>query len=106
MDVLVLMSLREGFPNVVLEAAALEVPSIVSNATGCIDSVIDGQTGLIVPVGNLDGLSNAIKKLSTDAELRAKLGINARNWVTKEFDQEIVFKNLVDYIMKRTKNKK
>src|SRR5664280_1037036 len=51
MDVHVLPTLREGFPNVVLEASAMGLPTVTTDATGAIDSVRHGETGLIVKTG-------------------------------------------------------
>jgi len=48
MDVHVLPSLREGFPNVVLEASAMGLPTVTTDATGAIDSVRDCETGIVV----------------------------------------------------------
>ncbi|MDR2997029.1 MAG: glycosyltransferase family 4 protein [Microbacterium sp.] len=91
-DVLVLMSRREGFPNVVLEAASMEVPAIVSDATGCVDSVLDGVTGYVVPTGDADALGSAIAELAGDpAGLRA-LGVAARDRAVKSFDPEYVWR--------------
>ncbi|MFJ4044402.1 glycosyltransferase [Microbacterium sp. NPDC089987] len=85
MDVLVLPSRREGFPNVVLEAAAMEVPAIVSDATGCVDSVLDGKTGFVTPVGNVTRLAAALDRLLTDDTLRREMGRTARQQVLTDF---------------------
>ncbi|NYD54589.1 glycosyltransferase involved in cell wall biosynthesis [Microbacterium pseudoresistens] len=85
MDVLVLPSRREGFPNVVLEAAAMEVPAITSDATGCVDAVIDGETGLIVQTGNAAALADALARTVRDDEKRAALGYAARARAVDEF---------------------
>jgi len=85
MDVLVLPSRREGFPNVVLEAAAMQVPAIVSDATGCRDAVVDGVTGIIVPVGDARRLADAVERLLGDLSLRARMGEAARVRVLSDF---------------------
>lgn len=84
-DIHVLPSLREGFPNVVLEAAAMGLPSVVTDATGCIDSVIDGITGLVFPVGDAQALAEAIHRLASSDDLRISMGRYAREWVAAEF---------------------
>lgn len=91
MDVLVLPSRREGFPNVVLEAAAMGIPSIVSDATGCVDAVVDGETGLVVSVGDALGLANGIEALLADGELRRRLGANARRRAIADFSPREVW---------------
>lgn len=98
MDVLVLPSLREGFPNAVLEAAAMSVPAIVSNGTGVVDSVIDGETGIIVPVGDSRALAQAILVLATNDELRERMGTAARLRVEEVFAQEQVWGRTLTYL--------
>lgn len=99
MDVLVLPSLREGFPNVVLEAAAMGVPSIVSNGTGVVDSVVDGSTGLIAPVEDFEQFSQAMKQIARDQKFRDKLGESARIHVEQNFEQKQVWARTLDYIL-------
>lgn len=98
MDVLVLPSLREGFPNVVLEAAAMSVPAIVSNGTGVVDSVIHGETGFIIPVGDSEALAQALTKFVADSELKLDLGAAARRRVEECFSQEEVWERTLNYL--------
>lgn len=84
-DVLCLPSLREGFPNVVLEAAAMSIPSIVSDATGCIDSVIHQETGLVFPVRDSTMLAGHLQHLSALPSECKELGANARRWVEENY---------------------
>lgn len=97
MDVLVLPSRREGFPNVVLEAAAMETPSVVSDATGCRDSVIEGVTGMIVPVDDAVALADALNALFADPALRSRMGHAARRWAIEGFDPAAVRRAHVDF---------
>ena len=90
-DILCLPSLREGFPNVVLEAASLGVPAIVSDATGVVDSVIDEETGRIFPVGDVDRLSELLQELAGDREKIENLWKNARAWILRDFQQQHVW---------------
>ena len=85
-DVLVLPTHREGFPNVVLEAAAAGIPTVTTNATGARDSVRSGETGLIVPTDDPQALTAEVKRLLTDHSLRLRLGQEARAWVSESFD--------------------
>ncbi|GAA1886161.1 glycosyltransferase [Lapillicoccus jejuensis] len=84
-DLHVLPSLREGFPNVVLEAGAMGVATVTTDATGCVDSVRPGVTGLVVPAGDGDALGDAIAELLADPARRAAMGAAARDWVTARF---------------------
>jgi len=85
MDVLVLPTYREGFPNVPLEAQAAGKPVVTTRATGAIDSVQDGKTGLLVPVGDASALARAIGSLLGDAAKRKEMGRRGQEWVTREF---------------------
>ena len=91
MDICVLPTYREGFPGVPLEAQAAEIPVVTTQATGAIDSVLDGQTGLIVPVGDVNTLSAAMDRLLGDPSLRKRMGEAGRAWVEAVFRREIVW---------------
>ena len=97
MDVHVLPSLREGFPNVVLEASAMGLPTVTTDATGAIDSVRDGETGLIVETQDARGLAEAIKTLVCDRDRASRLGVEARNWVVTGFRPESVVRSLLAF---------
>lgn len=88
MDVLALPSLREGLPQVVLEAAACGVPTVGVQATGTVDAVIDGETGMLIPPRDPQALAWALERLLTDASLHAKAGRAARAFVESRFQPE------------------
>ena len=91
LNALVLPTKREGFPNVVLEAHACEVPVITTRATGAVDSVVDGENGLLVDVDNVDQLASAIIQLATNPELCHAMGVNGREWVVQNFQPESIW---------------
>jgi len=91
MDLCVLATYREGFPGVPLEAQAAGVPVITTRATGAIDSVLDQQTGVIVPVGDQNALSAAMDRLLGDSFLRKRMGEAGRAWVDSTFQREVVW---------------
>jgi glycosyltransferase involved in cell wall biosynthesis len=95
-DVLVLPTWREGMPNVVLEAAAMGVPAITTSATGAVDSVVDGVTGVIVPVDDAAALAEAIDRLLKDADLRRRMGRAARDRMVADFQPDDVAAAVVD----------
>jgi glycosyltransferase involved in cell wall biosynthesis len=95
MDVLVLPTYREGFPNVVLEAQAAGKPAVVTNATGAVDSVVDGVTGLIVPMRDTGALAAALTKLLNDSSLASIMGENGRKRVMTQFQQIRIWTELV-----------
>ncbi len=94
MDVLLFPTYREGFGNVSIEAQAVEVPVITSNATGAQDTVDDEQTGFIVDIGDYKAMANKTETLMNNEILRQRLGTNARVRVAKRFKSEIVWKHL------------
>ncbi len=75
-----LTSVKEGWGISILEAAACGTPTIASDAPGLRDSVVDGQTGYLVPHGDVEVLSQRIEELLEDEEERLKLGDGARNF--------------------------
>jgi glycosyltransferase involved in cell wall biosynthesis len=103
MDVFVLPTHREGFPNTVLEAQASERPVVTTRATGAIDSIVDGVTGLVVPVGDGVALAEALKRLLADRSLAVQLGRAGRCRVLLEFTQERVWTALADEYRSLTK---
>ena len=85
MDVMVLPTWREGFPNVVLEAAASGIPVVTTLSTGSRDAVVPGVTGLLVPPGHPASICKAVLQLLRDPEGRQRMGIAARAWVLENY---------------------
>ncbi|MDE6109523.1 MAG: glycosyltransferase family 4 protein [Muribaculaceae bacterium] len=96
-DVSVLPSYREGFPNVVIESGALELPCIVTDINGSREIIEHGRNGLIVPPRDADALRDAIAMLSHDAPMRHRLAAEARPMVASRFEQGYVWKCLTDF---------
>jgi glycosyltransferase involved in cell wall biosynthesis len=91
MDVMVLPTWREGFPNVVLEAAATGIPVITTISTGSRDSVLPEVTGLLIPPGHPEAIVEAVLTLLSDPERRQRMGAAARHWVHEHFvDQRVL----------------
>ena len=95
MDVLVLPTYREGFPGVPLEAQASAVPVVTTTATGAIESIVDGVTGVVVPVGDSKALTKAVDELLADPALRRRMGRAGRARTEREFRQERVWDALI-----------
>jgi len=96
MDVLVLPTYREGLGNVLLEAAAMGIPTVTTDATGARDAVVNGVTGLTARVGDAVGLREAVARLLRDAALREAMGRAGRHWVSEHFDQRHVWQLQVE----------
>jgi len=85
MDVMVLPTWREGFPNVVLEAAATGIPVITTLATGSRDAVVPEVTGLLIPPGYPAAISEAVLNLLGNPERCRRMGLAARAWVLDHY---------------------
>jgi glycosyltransferase involved in cell wall biosynthesis len=91
----VLPSHREGLPVSLLEAAACGRPMIATDAPGCREIVVDGQTGLLVPIEDPSALAEAIVKLATSPQLRARYGNAARQLVVSKLSAKIIGNSIV-----------
>ena len=91
MQMLVLASYREGLPQVLIEAAAMEVPVVATRIPGIVDAVEDGTTGTLVPVGDSAALADAIRAYLEDEELRLRHGRAGRQRVLARFCPQDIF---------------
>ncbi|QZE12877.1 glycosyltransferase family 4 protein [Halosquirtibacter laminarini] len=89
-DIFVLPSYREGFPNAVLQAGSMGLPSIVTDINGCNEIIVHNENGVIVPAKSVDALSNACDKLINDLNLRSYLASNSRRMIITRFEQTFV----------------
>lgn len=95
-DIFCLPSHREGFGQVLIEAAACELPVIATKIYGIIDAVADGETGVLVPVGDVAKLASAMLLLAKDEGLRIKMGQAGYMRVQKQFLQTDVISQWAD----------
>jgi glycosyltransferase involved in cell wall biosynthesis len=93
-DIVVLPSHREGLPTVVLEAQAAGKPVVAARATGIVDVVSDGETGLLFPVGDASALAETLARLLTDRTLLRKLELAGPELVKREFRPEQIWREL------------
>ncbi len=85
MDLFVLSSLREGLPNVILEAMAMGVPVLSTRVAGVPRLITDRQNGLLVEPGDVDSLAECLKQLAEDASLRDRLATAGRRTVEESY---------------------
>lgn len=95
-NALVFPSYREGFPNVVMQAGAMGLPSIVSNINGCNEIVVEGENGTIIPVKNVEVIQKAMQKMMEDKEYYSKLKENARPMIQSRYEQSVVWNALLE----------
>jgi len=95
-DVVALPTYREGFPNIAVEAASAGKPVITTDATGARDSVVDGETGLIVPTGDAVALAEALDRVLDDPAWARTLGERGRRRAAERFAPELIWRGLFD----------
>lgn len=86
MDIFVLTSRHEGMPNAVMEAMAAGRPCVVTDAGDSGRLVIEGDTGYVVPVGDVAALATRVRALAEDAALRQRMGAGGQARMQAEFD--------------------
>ena len=91
-DIHCLPSYREGFGTVVIEAAAMGLPTVGTQINGLVDAVENEVTGILVPAMNIDALYNALKELIENPSKRNMLAKNAKNRVKLFFNAQYVNK--------------
>jgi glycosyltransferase involved in cell wall biosynthesis len=91
----VLASRREGLPKSLLEAAACGRAMVATEAPGCREIAIDGETALTVPVDDVGALADAMARLAGDAALREQFGKAARALVEAKFSAEAIGKQTI-----------
>lgn len=95
-DALVFPSYREGFPNVVLQAGAMGLPSIVTNINGCNEIIKDHQNGLIIPVKDTSALEKAMRQLQNDTTLYQSLQYEARKKIVTHYEQKLIWQAILE----------
>ena len=99
MDVMVLPSYREGFGIVAIEAQALGVPVITTDIPGPRDAIINGKTGVLIPIADEESLMAAMHKLKNDQDLIKYMSDNALPFIKENFEQEKFWKKVLEHRM-------
>ena len=105
-DALVFPSYREGFPNVVIEAGAMGLPSIVTDINGSREIIIDGENGIIIPPKDTAALYSAMKRfVEHPADVR-RMAANARPLIASRYEQSYVRRCLIDFYKEINESRK
>ena len=96
-DVLVFPSYREGFPNVVIEAGAMGLPSIVTDINGSREIIIEGRNGTIIPARDEDALYQAMKQMADNLDQLKSMASEARLLIASRYEQSYVRRCLKEY---------
>lgn len=94
-DALVFPSYREGFPNVVLEAGCLGLPSIVTDINGCNETIVEGENGVIIPPRNAERLTEAMDFFLSHPVEVAQMAEKSRPMIVSRYKQEDVWAALL-----------
>jgi glycosyltransferase involved in cell wall biosynthesis len=99
MDIVVLPTYREGLPNVPLEAAAMGLPVVATDIPGCIDAIVHGRTGTLVPPRDAGALAVAIAVYVRGPEMRVAHGLAGREHLLAQFIRARIWEALrVEYV--------
>lgn len=96
-DCFVFPSYREGFPNTVLEAGAMGLPSIVTDINGSREIIIEGFNGVIIPPRDEQALFEAMTEMLENTEKRKEMATNARPLIAQRFEASFVRACLYDF---------
>lgn len=96
-DCFVFPSYREGFPNTVMEAGAMGLPSIVTDINGSREIIIDGKNGVIIPSKDVEALYHAMEEMITNSDKTKEYADNAREMIASRFERGFVCKCLYDF---------
>jgi glycosyltransferase involved in cell wall biosynthesis len=95
-DLFVLPTYREGFPNVVLQASAMGLASIVTNINGCNEIIKDEYNGLLVEPKDKEALLVAMKMFLHNRDLATTLSLNSRSDIMQKYDRKVFHNYLLN----------
>lgn len=95
-DTLVFPSYREGFPNVVLQAAAMELFSIVTDINGCNEVIENNKNGFIIPTKNYEAIYKKMTYVLDNKSKTAEMGLKSRSLIIKNYEQKLVWSAILE----------
>jgi len=99
-DIILLCSEKEGIPRSLMEAMALKKPVIATDVTGTQELVLDGETGFLAPLGDINKISEKVKLLADNASLREKMGMAGKKRILSNYNDVKIAKFLHDYYIR------
>jgi glycosyltransferase involved in cell wall biosynthesis len=96
-DCFVFPSYREGFPNTVMEAGAMGLPSIVTDINGSREIIINGKNGIIIPSKDTNALYTAMLRMATNTSETQRMAASARPLIASRYEQSFVRQCLYDF---------
>lgn len=104
-DIFVFPSYREGFPQSLMQAGAMGLPSIATDINGCNEVVKDGITGLLIEPKDTESLTKAIVQLVEDKKLRIEMGTQSEEYIKRNYEQGRFWKLVHDFYIDKLFNK-
>ena len=95
-NALVFASYREGFPNVVLQAGAMGLPSIVTDINGCNEIIINEKNGIIIPVKNSEATEKAVLRMIYEKDFFTSLQSNTREMIRSRYEQKLIWESILE----------
>ena len=89
-SIVVLPSIREGFPKIIMEAGLSGRPVIATNVPGCKNAVIDGVTGYLIPFNDHNQMSDKILNLIDDVIKMKSFGMRGSDYIKKNFSEDVI----------------
>lgn len=94
-NVLAFPSYREGFPNVVMQAGAMNLPAIVTDINGCNEIISQGKNGIVIPVRDTNSLLRAMEEMVQDPAKRELMSSQARPAITSQYERHVIWEALL-----------
>jgi len=95
-NALVLPSFREGFPNVIMQAGAMELPVIATNINGCNEIIVNGKNGVLIPSKDKSALEVALLQLMNDKTFYENIKSNTRSMIVSRFERKIICEKILN----------
>ena len=91
---------HEGFPKVLVEAASCGLPVVCFDIPGCNNVVVHGETGFLVPLGDVGKMQSRVLQLIRDTRLQKKMSKNARKHAVKYFNEKLIMTKFTGFLEK------